>query len=109
MTGQKAFSAILVLDVSRWGRFPNADQSAHYEFLCLDAGVAVEYCAEPFENDGSMERSYCRLASDSARADPLPAAREGGLRKAASRLASAHGPRRRRKIGRFPKKRGEWS
>lgn len=54
VTGQKAFSAILVLDVSRWGRFPDADQSAHYEFLCRDAGVIVEYCAELFENDGSM-------------------------------------------------------
>ncbi|TIM45051.1 MAG: recombinase family protein [Mesorhizobium sp.] len=32
VTGQQAFSAILVLDVSRWGRFPDADQSAHYEF-----------------------------------------------------------------------------
>lgn len=54
VTGQKTFSAILVLDVSRWGRFPDTDQSAHYEFLCRDAGVAVEYCGEQFENDGSM-------------------------------------------------------
>ncbi|MER9677343.1 recombinase family protein, partial [Mesorhizobium sp. M0208] len=54
VTGQTTFSAILVLDVSRWGRFPDTDQSAHYEFLCRDAGVAVEYCGEQFENDGSM-------------------------------------------------------
>jgi DNA invertase Pin-like site-specific DNA recombinase len=39
VTGQHAYSAILVLDVSRWGRFQDADQSAHYEFLCRDAGV----------------------------------------------------------------------
>ncbi|MBZ9925014.1 recombinase family protein [Mesorhizobium sp. BR1-1-4] len=54
VTGQHSYSAILVLDVSRWGRFQDSDQSAHYEFICRDAGVAVEYCGEPFENDGSM-------------------------------------------------------
>ncbi|RWD97792.1 recombinase family protein [Mesorhizobium sp.] len=54
VTGQHGYSAILVLDVSRWGRFQDTDQSAHYEFLCRDAGVAVEYCGEPFENDGSI-------------------------------------------------------
>lgn len=48
------FSAILVLDVSRWGRFQNPDEAAHYEFLCANAGVSVIYCAEPFENDLAM-------------------------------------------------------
>ncbi len=47
------FSAILVYDVSRWGRFQDADESAYYEFICKQAGVAVHYCAEQFENDGS--------------------------------------------------------
>lgn len=60
LTGQRNFSAILVLDVSRWGRFQDTDQSAHYEFLCRDAGVAVQYCAEPFENDGSMVSSLIK-------------------------------------------------
>ena len=50
---EREFDAILVLDVSRWGRFQDLDQSAHYEFLCRDAGLQVVYCAEPFENDGS--------------------------------------------------------
>ncbi|TIV73016.1 MAG: recombinase family protein [Mesorhizobium sp.] len=54
VTGQRTYSAILVLDVSRWGRFQDTDQSAHYEFLCREVGIAVEYCGEPFENDGSM-------------------------------------------------------
>lgn len=48
------FSAILVLDVSRWGRFQDPDQAAHYEYICRAAGVAVAYCAEQFENDGGM-------------------------------------------------------
>src|SRR4051794_19099443 len=42
------FDAILVLDVSRWGRFQDLDQAAHYEFLCREAGVSVVYCAEAF-------------------------------------------------------------
>jgi len=47
------FSAILVYDVSRWGRFQDADESAYYEYVCRRAGVEVHYCAEQFSNDGS--------------------------------------------------------
>src|SRR3954447_595092 len=47
----RTFDAILVLDVSRWGRFQNPDQAAHYEFLCRQAGLRVVYCAEPFGDD----------------------------------------------------------
>lgn len=47
------FKAILVLDVTRWGRFQDADESAYYEFICKRAGVRVQYCAEQFENDDS--------------------------------------------------------
>jgi DNA invertase Pin-like site-specific DNA recombinase len=52
-SGEAKFSCILVYDVSRWGRFQDADESAHYEYICRSAGVAVHYCAEQFENDGS--------------------------------------------------------
>jgi DNA invertase Pin-like site-specific DNA recombinase len=51
--GQINFSSILVYDVSRWGRFQDADESAYYEYMCRRAGVSVHYCAEQFENDGS--------------------------------------------------------
>ena len=47
------FNCILVYDISRWGRFQDADESAYYEYLCKRAGIAVHYCAEQFENDGS--------------------------------------------------------
>lgn len=47
------FTIILVYDVSRWGRFQDADESAYYEYLCRRAGIQVIYCAEQFENDGS--------------------------------------------------------
>lgn len=52
-TGNVHFQIILVYDVSRWGRFQNTDESAHYEYLCTSSGIQVVYCAEPFENDGS--------------------------------------------------------
>ncbi|MBX6741819.1 MAG: recombinase family protein [Acetobacteraceae bacterium] len=51
--GRADFSVILVYDVSRWGRFQDADESAYYEYLCRRAGITVEYCADGFENDGS--------------------------------------------------------
>jgi DNA invertase Pin-like site-specific DNA recombinase len=52
-SGNADFTAILVYDVSRWGRFQDADESAYYEYICKSAGIAVHYCAEQFENDGS--------------------------------------------------------
>lgn len=52
-SGQAEFDTILVYDVSRWGRFQDADESAYYEYICKRAGIGVQYCAEQFENDGS--------------------------------------------------------
>lgn len=52
-TGAADFKVILVYDVSRWGRFQDADESAYYEYICKRAGITVLYCAEQFENDGS--------------------------------------------------------
>jgi len=59
-SGKADFSVILVYDVSRWGRFQDADQSAYYEFICREAGVAVQYCAEQFENDGSISATIIK-------------------------------------------------
>src|SRR5208283_5310254 len=58
--GQINFSSILVYDVSRWGRFQDADESAYYEYVCRRAGVSVHYCAEQFENDGSPMSSVMK-------------------------------------------------
>jgi DNA invertase Pin-like site-specific DNA recombinase len=52
--GEAPYRAILVYDVSRWGRFQDTDEAAHYEFLCKSAGVPVHYCAETFSNDGNL-------------------------------------------------------
>ena len=53
-SGLAPFRAILVYDISRWGRFQDTDESAYYEFRCRKAGIPVHYCAETFPNDGSM-------------------------------------------------------
>jgi DNA invertase Pin-like site-specific DNA recombinase len=52
-TKRADFTIILVYDISRWGRFQDADESAYYEYICKRAGISVQYCAEQFENDGS--------------------------------------------------------
>lgn len=51
---QAGFRAILVMDVTRWGRFQDIDESAHYEFLCKQAGAPVHYCSEQFSNDSTV-------------------------------------------------------
>jgi DNA invertase Pin-like site-specific DNA recombinase len=53
-TYRNKFRVVLVYDVSRWGRFQDADESAYYEFVLKKAGVHVHYCAEHFTNDGSL-------------------------------------------------------
>lgn len=60
ISGRADFSAVLVLDVSRWGRFQDPDQAAHYEFLCRQAGVSIEYCGEPFPNDAGAMTSIMK-------------------------------------------------
>ena len=89
LAGTNAFSQILILDVSRWGRYQDPDQAAHYEFLCREAGYPVRYCAEPFENDGTamaslmknmkrvMAAEFSRELSDKARAAQIRAAGRG--------------------------------
>ena len=58
--GETDFEIILVYDVSRWGRFQDADESAYYEYICRQAGIQVAYCAEQFENDGSISSTIVK-------------------------------------------------
>lgn len=59
-SGSADFEAVLVYDVSRWGRFQDADESAFYEYRCKRARIAVHYCAELFTNDGSISSSILK-------------------------------------------------
>ena len=58
--GTAVYKAILVYDISRWGRFQDVDEAAHYEFLCKHAGIPVHYCAEQFANDGTLPASILK-------------------------------------------------
>jgi DNA invertase Pin-like site-specific DNA recombinase/lambda repressor-like predicted transcriptional regulator len=59
-SGRADFGHILVYDISRWGRFQDTDEAAHYEFICKKAGIKIAYCAEQFDNDGTMMSSILK-------------------------------------------------
>lgn len=44
-------SAVLVYDVSRFGRFQDPDEAGHYSFLLKESNVKVIYCAEPLSEE----------------------------------------------------------
>jgi len=69
VNGRSNYTAILVYDVSRWGRFQDSDEAAHYEFLCKRAGIQVHYCAEPFANDGTVLSSILKALKRSMAAE----------------------------------------
>lgn len=89
VSGDVTFKGILVYDVSRWGRFQDNDEAAHYEYICKSAGVFVHYCAEGFTNDNNaaglilkalkrtMAAEYSRELSVKTRAGLLTVARLG--------------------------------
>jgi DNA invertase Pin-like site-specific DNA recombinase len=52
--GTRSYRAILVYDISRWGRFQDGDEGAHYEFLCRNLNVPVHYCCESFPNNTDL-------------------------------------------------------
>src|SRR5262249_28173038 len=58
--GRADYSVVLVYDISRWGRFQDADESAYYEYICKRSNVRIHYCAEQFENDGSLPSSLMK-------------------------------------------------
>jgi DNA invertase Pin-like site-specific DNA recombinase len=86
---KQSYKVVLVYDVSRWGRFQDPDEAAHYEFLCKAAGVQVHYCAEHFSNDGNvaslilktlkrvMAAEYSRELSEKVFAGESRVARDG--------------------------------
>jgi DNA invertase Pin-like site-specific DNA recombinase len=69
VSGNTGYKAILVYDVSRWGRFPNNDEAAHYEFLCSSSGIPLHYCAESFANDGTAPSSLFKALKRSMAAE----------------------------------------
>jgi DNA invertase Pin-like site-specific DNA recombinase len=60
ISGNTSFNAVLVYDVSRWGRFQDTDEAAHYEFLCKHAGIPIHYCAEDFQQDSALTNTVMK-------------------------------------------------
>jgi len=54
------YRAVLVYDVSRWGRFQDADEAAHYEYMCKKSGIPVVYCAESFSSESTMPNAVMK-------------------------------------------------
>jgi len=55
--GKKEFDYILVLDVSRWGRFQDTDLSAFYTGQCRKYGKQVIYTSMGFPREGDLVHS----------------------------------------------------
>jgi DNA invertase Pin-like site-specific DNA recombinase len=88
MGGQASFRFILVFDVSRWGRFQDTDEAAHYEYVCKSAGIPIHYCAEQFSNEGRIADSLLKtlkrfMAGEFSR--DLSARAAGGLNNIVAR------------------------
>lgn len=75
--GGADFQSILVYDVSRWGRFQDADESAYYEYICKRAGITVHYCAEQFENDGSIASNIVKTVKRAMAGEYIGIGRHG--------------------------------
>lgn len=58
------FVLILVLDVSRWGRFQDTDLSAHYESICTQHGKQVVYTHIGFTRDEDRLINQLRKSID---------------------------------------------
>ncbi len=56
------FVLILVLDISRWGRFQDTDLSAHFEALCRQNGKEVVYTTIGFTEEGNQFVTQFRKA-----------------------------------------------
>jgi DNA invertase Pin-like site-specific DNA recombinase len=72
ITHGATFAAVLVRDVSRFGRFFDVDEGAFFEVLFLGHGVKTVYCEEVFGSDlspmGSLIKSVRRvMASEYSR------------------------------------------
>ena len=95
--GRAEYRAILVYDVSRWGRFQDTDEAAHYEFLCKNSGIPVHYCAEQFTNDMALPNMILKFLKRTMAAEysrELSVRTYGGLRRIAElgfRLGSTPG------------------
>jgi DNA invertase Pin-like site-specific DNA recombinase len=91
VSGAASFSTVLVLDVSRWGRFQDVDESAYYEFLCRQSGVTVQYCAEAFVNDLTPYSNLVKAIKRTMAAEYRRGLPHSGTNRAAGRRSACGG------------------
>lgn len=56
------FDYVVVYDVSRWGRFEDADEAGYYEFQCKQAGKEVIYARRGFFTEEQKGMSQVQTA-----------------------------------------------
>ncbi|MEK7136962.1 MAG: recombinase family protein [Patescibacteria group bacterium] len=56
------FAYVLVLDVSRWGRFQDPDEAAYYEFRCKQRGKDVIYTSKGFPQEGQKLMTHLQTS-----------------------------------------------
>lgn len=57
LSGTVEYNVILLRDITRWGRFQDIDEAAHYEFICRRAGFEIHYADEPVKNTDTLMSS----------------------------------------------------
>jgi DNA invertase Pin-like site-specific DNA recombinase len=62
-SGKADFTTILVYDVSRWGRFQDADESAYYEYICKRAGISGNIAPSNLKTTEAQSRPSSRASS----------------------------------------------
>ena len=85
---ERHFDAVVVYDVSRWGRFQDVDESAYHEQELRNLGVRILYCAEAFSNDDSMGSTILKAVRRAMAAEysrDLARKITNGARRAAAR------------------------
>jgi len=60
LDGNAGYRAILVYDVSRWGRFQDADEGAHYEFLCKTQVFPFTTAPSYFQTTGPYQAQFSK-------------------------------------------------
>lgn len=65
----RQFNVVLVLDVSRWGRYQDPDESGYYEFLCRKNGLQVVYVSDPSDLPASPLTSLSKYLKRAAAAE----------------------------------------
>lgn len=85
---QEDFQYVLVLDVSRWGRFQETDLSAYYTGLCLQNGKQVIFTTIGFPKENDLLHGL-HLSIERYRAASYSRELSGKVWKGCSKIASS--------------------